>query len=56
MLVNNLAKRCFYLGMFEVADISYYMSHAPKAVKEVATYVVNNFADAVTLLENLLDL
>lgn len=56
MLDNNLAMRCFYLGMFEVADISYCMSHAPKAVKAAATYVVDNFADAVTHLENLLDL
>ncbi|WP_278919139.1 hypothetical protein [Streptococcus vestibularis] len=39
-----------------MVDISYFMSHAPKAVKEVATYVVDNFVDAVTHLENLLDL
>ena len=44
------------ISMFEAADISYCMSPAPKAVKETATYVVNNFADAVTHLENLLDL
>ena len=56
MLDNNLAMRCFYLGIFELADISYCMSHAPKAVKEAATYVVYNFEDAVTHLENLLDL
>lgn len=42
--------------MFEVAYISYCMSHAPKTVKEAATYIVDNFADAVTHLENLLDL
>lgn len=44
------------ISMFEVADISYCMSHAPEVVKEAATYVVDNFADAVTHLENLLDL
>lgn len=44
------------ISMFEVAYISYCMSHAPKTVKEAATYIVDNFADAVTHLENLLDL
>lgn len=44
------------ISMFEVADISYCMSHAPEAVKAAATYVVDNFADAVMHLENLLDL
>lgn len=44
------------ISMFEVADISYCMSHAPKAVKEAATYIVDNFADAVAHLENLLGL
>ena len=48
--------RAFLFGNVEVVDISYCMSHAPKAVKEVAIYVSDNFADAVTHLENLLDL
>ena len=52
---NNLAMRYFLFGNIEVVDISYCMSHAPKAVKEVAIYVSDNFADAVTHLENLLD-
>ena len=56
MLDTNLAMRCFLFGNVEVVDISYCMSHAPKAVKEVAIYVSDNFADAVTHLENLLDL
>ena len=56
MLDNNLAMRCFLFGNIEVVDISYCMSHATKAVKEVAIYVSDNFADAVTHLENLLDL
>lgn len=42
------------ISMFEKSDISYCMAHAPKAVQEAATYVVDYFADAVKHLEKLL--
>lgn len=44
------------ISMFEKSDISYCMSHAPAAVQETATYVVDNFSDAVKHLEKLLSL
>lgn len=38
------------ISMFEEADISYCMAHAPEHVKEKANYVVPRFSDAVTHL------
>ena len=42
------------ISMFEKSDLSYCMAHAPKAVQEAVTYVVDHFADAVKHLEKLL--
>lgn len=36
------------ISMFQTAEISYCMAHAPEYVKKEATYVVPRFSDAVT--------
>lgn len=43
------------ISLFQTADISYCMSHAPKIVKDASTYVVDSFSEAALHLIDILE-